>query len=131
MNGARHFHVVCLLIYAGFQFYQAYSSSSAVFVEYKDHFNLNIKFLTAFHVVGLTVSSVLLILGSIKLRVKLIASAIPYLIYKVGFFFWHLPKAYDITIGCEETNDSYCDPHRLFRFYQHILLFRKKTQKNS
>lgn len=126
MISALHIHVVCLLVYAVFQFYQAYSAFSAVFIEYKHHFELKIKFLTAFHILGMLSSSVLLIFGSIKLKVKFIASALPYLIYKVGFFFWHLRKAYDITIGCEETRDSYCDPSRLLRFYQHISLFRKK-----
>ena len=126
MIQAKYIHIACLIIYAIFQFYQACSSFMVVFIEYKSYFDLNIKLLTVFHIVGLCSSSTCLILGSIKLNVKLIASAMLYLLYKVGFFFWHLQKTYNITIGCVEDRESFCDPERLTRFYQHILLFGKK-----
>ena len=125
MIQAKYFHITCLIIYAVFQFYQACSSFMVVFIEYKSYFDLKIKLLTVFHIVGLSFSSICLILGSIKLNINLIASACLYLFYKVGFFFWHLQKTYNITIGCEETREAFCDPERLWRFYQHILLFSK------
>lgn len=121
----RHFHVVCLLVFSVFQYYQAFSSAKAVFYEYSGHFTLKIKFLTAFHVFGFVTSSTLLIFGAIKLKTKYIASALPYLVYKVGFFFWHLRQVIEITIGCEETRESYCDTERLWKFYIHIFIFRK------
>jgi hypothetical protein len=126
MNAERIFHVVCLIVYGLFQFYQAYSSSVTVFIEYKNHFEVKIKFLTGFHIFGLITSSILLIIGGLKLKRQLLLSALPYLIYKVGFFFWHLRKAYDLTIGCEETRESFCDPKRVFKFYIHLLMFCKK-----
>lgn len=126
MSPARIFLIFCLIVYAVFQFYQAYSSFVTVFIEYKDHFEVKIKFLTVYHIFGLIISSVLLIAGGIKSKKILLLSALPYLIYKVGFFFWHLQKVYDLTIGCEETREAFCDPKRLIKFYQHILMFSKK-----
>jgi hypothetical protein len=125
MSATRYFLVVCLIIYAVFQFYQSYSSFVTVFIEYKHHFEMKIKFLTGFNIFGMTTSSILLIVGGIKLKQNLLLSALPYLIYKVGFFFWHLRKAYDLTIGCEETRESFCDPKRLVKFYLHLLIFSK------
>jgi hypothetical protein len=126
MNAEGIFHVFCLMVYSLFQFYQAFSSYETVFVEYKTHFEVKIKFLTGFHIFGLITSSILLIVGGLKLRKKLLQSALPYLIYKVGFFFWHLRKAYDLTIGCEETRESFCDPKRVLKFYIHLLMFCKE-----
>lgn len=129
MNAARSFQVSCLIVYAFFQFYQGYSSFVTVFVEYKHHFELKIKVLTAYHICGLVTSSVLLIYGGLKLKANLLLCSLPYLFYKVGFFFWHLRKVYDLTIGCEETNShEFCDPQRLMKFYQHIFIFCKSIK---
>lgn len=129
MNAARSFQVFCLIVYAVFQFYQGYSSFVTVFIEYKNYFEVQIKVLTAYHICGLVASSVFLIYGGLKLKANFLLIALPYLFYKVGFFFWHLPKAYDLTIGCKETNShEFCDPQRLMKFYQHIFIFSKSIK---
>lgn len=119
----RQFLVVSLVIYSTFQFYQVCSSVFTVFYEYKDHFTLSIKFLTAFHVVGLTISSVLLIVGALRSKTKLLFGGLIYLLYKLGFILWHIGGFYDITIGCRESfkADS-CDPNRLSIIYLHIFV---------
>lgn len=126
MNGERHFNVFCLILYAIFQFYQAYSAFFAVFIDSKNY-EFSIKLLTAFQIFGFITSSVLLILGSLKRNGKLILCAMPVLIYKVAFFLWHLKRALEITILCESAA---CDRDRLLRFYQHIFIFRKKVLRS-
>lgn len=119
----RKFLVTSLIIYAVFQFYQVYSSFVTVFIDYKDHFNLNIKLLTAFHEVGLITSSVLLIVGALKSKTNLLFGALIYLLYKFGFIIWHIGGFYDITIGCRESfKSSSCDPNRLSIIYLHIFI---------
>lgn len=119
----RKFLVISLIVYAVFQLYQVYSSFLKVFLDYKDHFNFDIKLLTVFHIVGLIISSVLLIVGALKSKTNLLLGALIYLLYKFGFIIWHIGGFYDITIGCRESiSASSCDPNRLSIIYLHIFI---------
>lgn len=121
MDFARHFVVICLIAYALFQFYQVYSSFTLVFVDYRHYYSLNVKILTGINVIGMTLSSVLLIIGALKSKANLLLLALIYLIFKVGFFVWYLRAFYNITIGC----DGVCDPQRLWVVYKHLAVFGK------
>ena len=117
------FLVICLIIYATFQFYQVYSSFVTVFINYADYFDMSIKRLTVFHIVGLITSSVLLIIGAVKFKAICLIGALIYLLYKFGFIIWHFESFYNITFGCNESaKDSSCDPGRLSIIYQHLLI---------
>lgn len=115
---SRKFIVISLIIYAIYQFYQVYSSVKDVFVDYNHHYSKHIKFLAAFHIVGLMSSSILMIFGALKLKANLLIAALTFLLYKVGFIIWHFKSVYDITLGCEGS----CDPSRLFKLYKHLLI---------
>lgn len=121
MDFARRLVVICLIAYALFQFYQVYSSFTLVFVDYGHYYSPNVKILTGINVVGMTLSSVLLIIGALKSKANLLLLALIYLIFKVGFFVWYLRDFYNITIGC----DGVCDPQRLWVAYKHLAVFGK------
>lgn len=121
MDLARRLVVICLIAYALFQFYQVYSSITVVFVDYGHYYSLNVKILTGINVIGMTLSSVLLIIGALKSKANLLLLALIYLIFKVGFFVYYLRDVYKITIGC----DGVCDPQRLWVVYKHLAVFGK------
>lgn len=118
----RRFLVVCLIVYAMFQFYQAFSSLVFVFFESREYYGVEIKTLTSFQIVGLCFSSICLILGSLKSKVNLLIAGLCYLLYKVGFIIWHFKAFYEIALDCRDTNQSPCDPNRLKVIYQHIAI---------
>lgn len=121
MDLARRLVVICLIAYAPFQFYQVYSSFTVVFVDYGHYYSLNVKILTGINVIGMTLSSVLLIIGALKSKANLLLLALIYLIFKVGFIVWYLGDFYNITVGC----DGVCDPQRLWVVYKHLAVFGK------
>lgn len=127
MSISRSLLVSSLIAFAIFQFYQVHSSFVTVFVDYRHHYSNEIKVLTVFNIVGLTISSTLLIVGAIKSKANLLLLALIYLFYKVGFFFWYLRDFYNITIGCE----GFCDSNRLWVAYQHIAVFGKTNLKSA
>src|SRR5690349_25032102 len=102
--------MVCLIIYAMFQFYQAFSSFMFVFYESGDHYGSDIKHLTRFQVVGCVVSSVCLIVGATKSNIQFLIAGLCYLLYKIGFIIWHFNKFYELTLDCRETSQTPCDP---------------------
>lgn len=122
---SRNFLVICLIVYAIFQFYQVYSTFNNVFVDYKNHYinNDKIKVLSVFNIIGLTTSSILLLVGALKSKPNFLIAALAYPFYKVGFFFYYLEEFYALTLGCEQSAEVTCDPNRLIVFYQHVLIF--------
>lgn len=117
------FLVICLIVYAIFQIFQVYSSFVTVFITYADYYDVKIKRLTVFHIIGLTTSSVLLISGAVKLKANFLIGALIYLFYKLGFIVWHFEAFYNISFGCRESaKESSCDPNRLSIIYKHILI---------
>lgn len=121
----RRFLVICLIGFAGFQFYQIYSSINLVFIQNHQNDNYNIKLLTGFHAVGLLTSSILLIVGSLKSKPNLLVGALGFLFYKVGFIVWHAKNFYDITFACRDSQQTPCDPNRLSIIYVHFLVSGK------
>lgn len=118
----KRFLVVCLIVYAMFQFYQAFSSFIFVFFESSEYYGADIRALTRFQIIGLITSSICLIIGALKPKVNLLIAGLCYLLYKVGFILWHFKAFYEITLDCRDTNQSSCDPNRLKVIYQHILI---------
>lgn len=124
MCSNRKFLVICLLIYAGFQFYQTYSSVRHVFVDYKSYYDpkTQTRLFAGFHAIGFVVSSTLLIYGALKSSIKCLIVAFCFLVYKFSFNVWYMKDAFEMTIGCEGTG---CDPERLWIIYKHIFINRK------
>lgn len=124
MCSNRRFLVICLIIYACFQFYQTYSSVKHVFVDYKSYYDLKTQtqYFAGFHAIGFFVSSLLLIFGGLKSSIKSLIGAFCFLVYKFLFNVWYMKDAFETTVGCEGVG---CDPQRLWMFYKHIFINRK------
>lgn len=120
----RNFLVICLCAYAAFQFYQVFSSIKYAFFDYQSRHS--IKYLVVAHAAIFTVSSFLLIFGSIKSSIKCLLGSLCMLVYKLAFNLWYVKEAFDITIGCDHAA---CDPNRLLIFYQHFFINRKWQSK--
>lgn len=114
------FLVICLIVYAIFQIYQICSSFATVFITEGDYYNKNKKYLTAFHITGMAISSVLLVAGALKLKANYLIGALAYLLYKLGFIIWHLDGFYRVTFGCDAKVN--CPSNRLPIIYQHFLI---------
>lgn len=124
MCSNRIFLVVCLIVYACFQFYQTYSSVKYVFFDYKDYYDrkTQTQLFAGFHAVGFVTSSLLLLFGALKSNIKCLIGAFCFLVYKLSFNFWYMSDAFKMTIGCEGTG---CDPQRLWIIYKHVFIFRE------
>jgi hypothetical protein len=111
--------VSCLILYAFFQFYQVYSSFTSVYLDEDNNWQSHKHgLLTAFHIFGLLTSSILLIVGSLKSKPWLLVGGLSYLLYKLGFIFWHFGKFYDMTLGCDKN----CLPGHIAVFLKHLAV---------
>lgn len=97
-----------------------------VFINYPEY-NKNNQNLTVFNIVGLAISSILLLVGSLKLKANLLIGALIYLFYKLGFIIWYLESFYKITLGCDDSVKE-CGSNRLLAIYHHIMITGLFTQ---
>lgn len=123
MLGLKYFHIFFIIIYSFFQCYQIFSSVKVVFFDDKKYYSdkPGIQYLIIFQAIGMLISSAFLVIGSLKLKIKLLIGAICYLMYKLCFMSWQFIDALGPIAGCN-SKEYDCDPDRFFAIYRHLFI---------
>lgn len=115
--------VICLILYAFFQFYQVYSSFTTIFLDEQNNLRSH-KYgtLTAINIVGFSTSSILLIVGSLKSKPWMLMGALSILLAKLGFILWYIERAYNLTLGCGRN----CPPGHIVALFKHLAIIGER-----